>query len=107
MLAVIAVVLAVGCTPDAPPLTPRPETVARPEATSRLGVVLYQPPLADDARARMEAQLAEARAEWERNRDDPEALIWVGRRTAYLGRYRDAIDIFTEGMTRHPNDARL
>ena len=55
----------------------------------------------------MEAQLATAMAAWDKNRDDVEALIWAGRRTAYLGRFRDAIAIYTEGIKRHPNDARL
>lgn len=34
-------------------------------------------------------------------------MIWVGRRTAYLGQYREAIDIFSEGIKNHPDDARL
>jgi tetratricopeptide (TPR) repeat protein len=55
----------------------------------------------------MEAQLAEARAAWEKNPGDADALIWVGRRTAYLGRYREAIEIFSDGISRHPADARL
>lgn len=57
--------------------------------------------------ARLEAQLAEARAAWEKDRDDADALIWVGRRAAYLGRYREAIDVFSDGIARHPNDARM
>ncbi|MEX2466382.1 MAG: tetratricopeptide repeat protein [Gemmatimonadota bacterium] len=39
--------------------------------------------------------------------DDVDALVWMGRRTAYLGQYREAIDIFTHALTLHPNDARL
>lgn len=65
-----------------------------------------QAPAPQDA-ARMEAQLAEARAAWEQDRDDADALIWVGRRTAYRGRYREAIGIFTDGIARHPSDARM
>ncbi len=41
------------------------------------------------------------------NPDDPDALIWLGRRTAYLGRYREAIAIFTQGVERWPGDARF
>ena len=55
----------------------------------------------------MEAQLADARTAWEKDCDDADALIWVGRRTAYLGRYREAIHIFTDGLARHPKDARM
>ena len=77
------------------------------EATSLLGRKLASPALSAESRARMEAQLATAMAAWDKNRDDVEALIWAGRRTAYLGRYRDAIAIYSEGIKRHPNDARL
>lgn len=39
--------------------------------------------------------------------NDPEALIWLGRRTAYLGHFQEAIDIFTIGIKKHPEDARM
>ena len=42
-----------------------------------------------------------------RDRNDADALIWLGRRTAYLGRYREAIQIFSDGIARHPTDARM
>jgi tetratricopeptide (TPR) repeat protein len=78
-----------------------------PAITSLLGRTLTPPPGDPEAKARMEAQLATALATWEKNRDDADALIWVGRRTAYLGRYREAIKIFTDGALRHPADARM
>jgi tetratricopeptide (TPR) repeat protein len=77
------------------------------EAKSLLGRELFSPPVAPEARSRMEKQLADARAVWDKNRDDVDALIWVGRRTAYLGRFREAIAIYTEGIKAHPNDPRL
>ncbi len=79
----------------------------QPEATSLLGRPLVAPAIAPEALARMEAQLASAAATWKANPDDPDALIWVGRRTAYLGRYREAIAVFSDGITRHPADARF
>jgi tetratricopeptide (TPR) repeat protein len=83
------------------------ESGPRSEALSLLGQPLYSPPIADDARRKMDAELAEARATWTGTADDVEGLIWVGRRTAYLGRFREAIQIFTDGIARHPDDARL
>lgn len=59
------------------------------------------------ARREMESKLGEARALYERRPNDAEAVIWLGRRTAYLGRFDEAIKIFTEGIARHPRDARL
>ena len=34
-------------------------------------------------------------------------MIWLGRRTAYLWRYEEAIEIYTRGLTAHPDDPRL
>jgi tetratricopeptide (TPR) repeat protein len=80
---------------------------ASPEATSLLGKPLISPPIPDNARAKLEADLTAARAALERAPDDPDARIWVGRRLGYLGRYRDAIAAFTEGVERFPKDARF
>jgi tetratricopeptide (TPR) repeat protein len=80
---------------------------AEPEATSLLGEPLFPPPLAQAIRAERESQLDAARKQLEASPDDPEALIWFGRRTAYLGRYRDAVKIFTEGVERFPDEARM
>lgn len=60
-----------------------------------------------EARREMEAKLSEARARYARNPNSADAVIWLGRRTAYLGRFDEAIRIFSEGIRRHPRDARL
>lgn len=65
------------------------------------------PPLSPEAKTMFEVRLAEARAAYEKNPDDAAAIIWLGRRTAYLGRFDEAIQIFTEGVTKHPRDARM
>jgi uncharacterized protein (DUF1684 family) len=83
------------------------EAAAAVEATSLLGEELVRPALPDAFRAEQETLLAEARQALEAAPDDPEALVWVGRRTAYLGRYREAIELFTEGIERHPDHAPL
>ncbi|HLM69626.1 MAG TPA: hypothetical protein VK358_18940, partial [Longimicrobium sp.] len=44
---------------------------------------------------------------YQRDPQNADAIIWLGRRVAYLGRYRDAIDIFTEGVRKHPADPRM
>ena len=65
------------------------------------------PPVSAEARRDMEARLAEARAAYDRNPRDADAAIWLGRRTAYLGRFREAVDIYTRALRLHPRDARL
>jgi tetratricopeptide (TPR) repeat protein len=66
-----------------------------------------QPVLSAEARANHEKNLAAARAEYEKTPNDAGAIIWLGRRTAYLGRYAEAIEIFSEGARKHPKDARM
>ncbi len=44
---------------------------------------------------------------YEKNPDDLDALIWYCRYGAYLGNYREAIEIYTTGMKKHPNDASM
>ena len=78
-----------------------------PVAVSLLGKKLSEPPLSAERRAEYEAKLEQARLEHERRPDDPDTTIWLGRRTAYLGRFREAIAIFSEGLERWPDDARL
>ena len=78
-----------------------------PEATSLLGKPLLAPSLSVERAAALEKDLAAARAALDKDPGSPDAIIWVGRRTAYLGRYRDAIDVFTTGIARHPSDPRL
>ena len=79
----------------------------RPEATSLLGKPLIPPAQTEPARAQLEKHLAAAKAAYEASPADADAIIWYGRRTAYLGRYREAIDIFSRGIEKHPADARM
>ena len=65
------------------------------------------PPVSDAAKRDMETNLAAARATYEANPNDAEAIIWFGRRLAYPGRFREAIEVYTEGIKKFPNDARL
>ena len=66
--------------------------------------LLVQQPSAQE---RMLQQLSEAEAVLAKNPDSADALIWVGRRQAYLARYDDAIATFTRGIAKFPQDARF
>jgi len=77
------------------------------EAISLLGRELRRPDLPATFRDQQSTLLEEARSVLDATPDDPQALIWVGRRTAYLGRYREALEIFTEGIAAHPDHAAL
>jgi len=78
-----------------------------PEATSLLGRPLYQPEIPGEQRVKLEEALARARSDFETNPGDVDAAIWLGRRTAYLARFRDAIAIYSRALQAHPADARL
>jgi tetratricopeptide (TPR) repeat protein len=82
-----------------------PPTV--PEAVSLLGAPLHALKLSPEEQARLEADLTEARARYAADPADPEGIIWVGRRLAYLGRYREAIETFSRGLEEHPEHAAL
>ena len=79
----------------------------QPEGTSLLGKPLYAVEQPAETRAKNEANLAAAKADYEKNPASAEAAIWVGRRTAYLGRFRDAIDVYTVAIKKHPSEPRL
>jgi tetratricopeptide (TPR) repeat protein len=81
-----------------------PTSPRQAEAVSLAGVRLYPPdPLPN--RATLEADLA--LAESVTSTAQPEAMITIGRRHAYLWHYREAIDWFTKGIARYPTDARM
>ena len=93
LLAGFALLLAAPATAQAP----------KPEATSLSGKPLYSNPSSADALAKYEA----AKKDYEADPKSADKLIWYGRRTAYLGRFNDAIAIFSEGVKKFPADARI
>ena len=104
------IALAAGCS-SAPRPVAEPFAVAaeRPaaEAVSLLGAPLTTVPMSAEARANHERNLTAAKAAYHKNPQDPEAIIWLGRRLAYLGRFRESIAMFSEGIRKHPGDARM
>lgn len=52
---------------------------------------------------------ADAASAFDKVKQEPsaEAIIWFGRRTAYLGKFREAIQIYTGGLRLYPSDPRL
>ena len=83
------------------------EQARKPEATSLLGKPLYSAEQPPETRAKLEENLAAAKKDLEKDPGSADAAIWVGRRTAYLGRFRDAIDVFSAAIVKHPAEPRL
>lgn len=65
------------------------------------------PSVSAEAKREMEIRLNDARLRYEANPNDREAVIWLGRRLAYLGRWREAIETFDKGIKKFPRDARF
>lgn len=79
----------------------------KPEARSLLGKDLYRIEITGEDRTALEEKLQAAISEYESNVDDVEAFVWVGRRLAYLGRFRDSIAWYTKGLEKFGRNAKL
>lgn len=73
------------------------------QAVSLDGKPLYSAPAGKEVLER----LATARTTYEANPEIADSIIWYGRRTAYAGDFRGAIEIYTEGIEKFPDDARM
>ena len=78
-----------------------------PETFSLFGQPLYRMPLRPETEAKQLELYDEALKDWEKDPGNPDKIIWLGRRTAYLGRYREANGIYSMGIEKHPEDPRL
>ncbi len=78
-----------------------------PEAISLLATPLFRPQLGPASRARRDEALKLAATRYRQTPRDEGTIIWLGRRLAYLGRYHQAIAVYTEGLARHPDSYKL
>ena len=78
-----------------------------PEGYALDGKPLFPPADSEAALRRKDSLLAIARDNFEQNPTALDNIIWLGRRVAYLSRYREAIDIFSEGIRQHPDAPEL
>jgi tetratricopeptide (TPR) repeat protein len=84
-----------------------PSLLDRIEAVSLFGKPLLPVSIDASIRARLDSNLAAARSQYENDPTNAENIIWLGRRLAYLWRYREAIAVFSEGIAKHPDDPRM
>ncbi|MDH3458338.1 MAG: tetratricopeptide repeat protein [Gemmatimonadota bacterium] len=102
---VVLVATLAACAAD--PSLVREHPLPGAEAVSLLGDSLWAPTLDSAVQVARASMLTAADMAYRRDADSPDALIWVGRRLAYLGRYREAIEVYTRGLDRFPDDPRL
>ena len=80
-----------------------PDVPSGAQAVSLTGESLFAAEPGQDALDR----LAAAKKNYDGNPHDADNIIWYGRRTAYTGDYRGAIEIFSTGIREFPDDARM
>ena len=68
---------------------------------------IVMPQLSEATRKDFENKLAISKADHEKDNANADAIIWYGRRTASMGKYEEAIEIFTKGIALHPDNARM
>ncbi|MFZ2873079.1 MAG: tetratricopeptide repeat protein [Phycisphaerales bacterium] len=78
-----------------------------PEVHSMLGEPLRRENLPGVETPEKLRALEDARTAIAQYPDDEASWIWLGRRLGYLGRFREAIDVFSAGLRRHPGSYRL
>lgn len=76
-------------------------------AQGKICSVIILPQLSEAVKKDFEQKRVDAETVYEKNKSNADAIIWYGRRTAYLGKYEESIDIFSKGIAIHPEDARL
>src|SRR5262245_28286770 len=65
------------------------------------------PSLSDSLKKIFESNLRVAEKKYMNDNTNDENIIWYGRRLAYLGKYNEAITVYTKGINLHPNNARF
>ena len=84
-----------------------PDRNRDPEAFSLYGEPLFRAPLRPERKEKQEEAYREALAEYRSDPTNVENIIWLGRRTAYLGHHREANGIYSYGIAIHPKETRL
>jgi len=77
------------------------------EAISFLGDTLERPILDEVEKNNADSLLEEAFFLYKEDTTDLQAIIWYGRRLAYLNQFRDAINVYSKGIELHPQSPEL
>ncbi|HZI28961.1 MAG TPA: hypothetical protein VFD64_12405 [Gemmatimonadaceae bacterium] len=99
--------LFVACTKGDETPEARASAPVTVQAVSFLGDSLREFPMPADARATADSNLVVAKASFDRASSDPDSIIWYGRRLGYLGRFRESIAVYTDGIAKHPDNPWL
>lgn len=113
ILSLLALLVVVSCASGrgerdhAATVADEPEQPRIIEAVSLRGGPLFRQQFDPERRDRLERDLAEARARFREDPTNEDNIIWYGRRLGYLGRYIDALDVYTRGILQDLETIRL
>jgi tetratricopeptide (TPR) repeat protein len=79
----------------------------QPETLSLLGEPLFPPRLSKSDKAKAQADLAAARAEYDRQPSAPSAILALQEAHRALGRIGDALEVLTHGLEANADEPRL
>jgi len=95
-----------ACKSDLP-LNPPPEKKERIEAIGFDGTNYQAVQDAPVVQSQKDSLLNLAYQSFLKDSTKLDNIIWYGRRLAYLTRYQEAINVFTQGMKHHPESPEL
>jgi tetratricopeptide (TPR) repeat protein len=79
----------------------------QPETMSLLGEPLFPPSLSKADKTKAHAELATARAVYDRQPSKPEAILGLEQALRALGKIGDALELLTHGLEANPEEPRL
>jgi len=103
----LGLLTSLSCTPGSEITNDVADEAPRPPGQTLLGTPLREPDWSPEVRARLEEDLAIARAQFEVAPEREDSFIWLGRRLGYLTRWDEAIEVFTDGLDVHPESYKL
>lgn len=77
------------------------------EGQTLIGTPLSEPGFSPELRAELELDLAIAEAAMVLAPHREDSYIWLGRRLGYLGRFEDAVVVFSDGLELFPDSYKL
>jgi len=83
------------------------ELAGEPETFSLFGEPLFKTPLRPETMEAQQKLYNEALNNWKKYPDDADNIIWLGRRTAYIGNFRESIAVYSMGIKKYPEDPRM
>ena len=86
---------------------PTIEPPGEPETFSLFGKPLFRAPLRPETMETQQKLYDKALQKWKEAPDNPDNIIWLGRRTAYLGKYKESMAVYSMGIQKYPEDPRM